>query len=127
MSENTITTLFSDENDDLWIGTLGGGINLNQNGEKSFYRIKNILGDPNSLSNNQVSAIYLDKEGKLWVGTWKGGLNVSNAKNTITQGKEIKFIKYTNEPEIVSQFPIIQFNGFMKILKKECGLQLELV
>ena len=57
------------------------------------------MGDPNSLSNNQVSAIYLDKEGKLWVGTWKGGLNVlPDAKNTITQGKEIKFIKYTNEP-----------------------------
>src|SRR5690606_16307567 len=88
-----IRALYQDKDNNLWIGTLGGGLNiLDIKGDK-FYYYKNNPNDKSSLSDNSVSAIYMDREGFIWVGTWGGGLNRSI--NPVKNLSKIKFINYT--------------------------------
>ncbi|MEJ5962636.1 two-component regulator propeller domain-containing protein [Pedobacter immunditicola] len=60
-------------NDELWIGTNGGGLILrDKNGGTKVFR--HLVADSNSLSRNNILKIVADKQNNLWIGTsW--GLN----------------------------------------------------
>ncbi len=66
LSQSSIFSLCQDKNGNLWIGTVGGGINI-YNGV-SF---KTISKD-NGLAGSIVYSIFEDKQGNIWVGTDKG-------------------------------------------------------
>ena len=66
---NCVTSLGTDRQGRLWIGTNGGGA-LNYKGE-AFHRIH--LGE--SSPESQVNAILCDRRGRMWFGT-QGGLTV---------------------------------------------------
>ncbi|MBA4053294.1 MAG: hypothetical protein C0490_01140, partial [Marivirga sp.] len=60
--------------DDLWIGTLGGLYIFNLTTARlHFY--KNNPDDNLSLSDNSVRSIYSDQSGTHWIGTFYGGVN----------------------------------------------------
>jgi ligand-binding sensor domain-containing protein/signal transduction histidine kinase len=62
-----ITALFEDRNQNIWVGTYGGGLfRINSSGVESF-------STHNGLLQDFVISISEDKEGSLWIGT--GGLN----------------------------------------------------
>ncbi|WP_282160917.1 hybrid sensor histidine kinase/response regulator transcription factor [Ulvibacterium marinum] len=75
LSSNIIFSILPKNEDELWIGTRLGGLNLFNKGSGVFRVYKNIKDDPESLSNNDILCLHSDKEKRLWVGT-SFGLNV---------------------------------------------------
>lgn len=63
------------ENETVWVGTFGGGLNRidRRTGEVKVYR--HDPGNPDSLSSDKIYHIFRDKNGALWVATSGGGLN----------------------------------------------------
>lgn len=91
LSSNGITSLLADD-DSLWVGTYGGGLNRMRFSEPGvFSRFRFDAEDPNSLASDRVLTIFKDSESHYWVGTEDGGLNRLNA----LQGN---FFRYNNQP-----------------------------
>ena len=59
----------------LWIGTVGGGLNLFERKSGRFHAYRRDDRDPKSLSDDTVYALHIDPHGDLWVGTAGGGLD----------------------------------------------------
>ncbi|MFA9389669.1 MAG: two-component regulator propeller domain-containing protein [Prolixibacteraceae bacterium] len=74
ITDNKIRTLFKDNDDNIWIGTLGGGLNLYNYENDQFIHFIHNPDDSASISNNLVNTIVEDQEGFLWIGT-ENGLN----------------------------------------------------
>ncbi len=96
LNENDLSTMLIDEDNVMWIGSWGGGLNKtvlgpDNNSPLSFIAYKNNPIDQYSLSDNNISCIYKDDSGLLWVGTWGGGIHILN-----TQKKAFKH--FTHEP-----------------------------
>ena len=68
MSENTGFTIYEDENENIWVGTYGGGLNKLdiKTGKFKHYTTENGLID------NNVFAILPDKKGNFWLCTFIG-------------------------------------------------------
>ncbi|MEJ1222770.1 hybrid sensor histidine kinase/response regulator transcription factor [Sediminicola sp. 1XM1-17] len=75
LSSNIIFSILPKSENELWIGTRLGGLNLFNKRSNSFKTYKNKRDDPNSLSNDDILCLYMDSSNKLWVGT-SFGLNV---------------------------------------------------
>jgi len=82
ISSNFVTSIVRLPNDDLWIGTEGGGICKVLNSESSPKFIS--FTEKNGLSNNVVKGLLYDNSYNLWVST-NIGLNLFN-----TQKKEFR-------------------------------------
>jgi signal transduction histidine kinase/CheY-like chemotaxis protein/ligand-binding sensor domain-containing protein/AraC-like DNA-binding protein len=75
LSSNIIFSIIPRNDNQLWIGTRLGGLNLFGKESGSFSTYKNIPNDPSSLSNNDILCLVTDAGDKLWIGT-SFGLNV---------------------------------------------------
>jgi len=83
ISDDYIFCLYSDKDNNLWIGTMYGGLDLLQHDNHGNVYFTSYRSDPKntkSISNNQVQTIFEDNDGQLWIGT-SDGLNSMN-KNT---------------------------------------------
>ncbi len=91
LSSNIIFSITQKSDDELWIGTRLGGLNLFNKTTGRFRTFKNDSRDPHTLSNNDILCLAKDAGGKLWIGT-SFGLNVMESL-----GKEGKatFKSYT--------------------------------
>jgi len=69
---------------EIWIGTIGGGLNLFNRRDNTFNVFKNNPKDLKSLSSNRVNSILKDKSGVLWIGTDKGLNTFDYAKKSFT-------------------------------------------
>lgn len=78
ISSNFVTSIIRLPNEDLWVGTEGGGICkvLKSDTEPEFIAFT----EKNGLTNNVVKSILFDNENNLWVST-NIGLNKFNTKN----------------------------------------------
>ncbi|MCG8581380.1 MAG: response regulator [Bacteroidales bacterium] len=70
LDESVITTIFVDDNDDLYVGTKEGLLVYNKS-ESEFEPFEQIA---QSLSNNTIRQLYRDSSGGLWICT-EDGLN----------------------------------------------------
>lgn len=75
LSSNIVFSIIPKNDNELWIGTRLGGLNLFNKQAGRFRTYKNIANDPKSLSNNDVLCLVTDADSKLWIGT-SYGLNV---------------------------------------------------
>jgi signal transduction histidine kinase/ligand-binding sensor domain-containing protein/DNA-binding response OmpR family regulator len=74
LTSSQVSSLYFDQNKDLWIGTDGGGINiLRAKGQFSYIQQG---ANRSSLSSDAVVSIIGDNESRIWIGTLKGGCNV---------------------------------------------------
>lgn len=84
LSNDYVLLTFVDSDNDIWIGTLGGGLNklLKSDipGEESFERITTKSG----LPNNVIKAIEEDKEDNLWIASNRGLSRFNKHTRTIT-------------------------------------------
>ena len=71
ISHNYILPLFETSKGDLWIGTLGGGLNKLCEGENGIHYFETITTN-NGLPNNAIKGILEDEKGNLWISTNKG-------------------------------------------------------
>jgi len=95
ISSNLIYAITGDDDDNLWIGTTGRGLNFFDRSTGKFTSYRHEEGNKNSLSNDDVSALYIDNENHLWVGT-------NNGLNMLDLGKKldkVSFQRYNLEQE----------------------------
>jgi ligand-binding sensor domain-containing protein len=70
--------IYEDHEDNLWIGTHGGGLAWYNRKQDNFAFYRNTPNSPYTISSNFVHCITQDKSGLLWVGTgqFNGGINL---------------------------------------------------
>src|SRR5690606_7384584 len=71
-----ITTLAFDDKDQLWIGTYGGGVNIYDQENRSFYYVSGFDVHSSPLYKDYITSILFAK-GYMFCGT-KGGLQIFN-------------------------------------------------
>ncbi len=76
INHNQITAITEDAAGDLWLGTLGGGLDKFDREAENFLTYRHNPDDPGSLSHNIVASVYFDRAGTLWVGTVGKGINL---------------------------------------------------
>ena len=74
LAANRVMSLIS-SNDELWVGTMAGGINVISD-EEIVAILKNDPDDKRSISSNAISRMYQDNEGRIWAATYGGGVNL---------------------------------------------------
>lgn len=75
LSHNRIGSLAQASNNNIWIGTDGGGLDLMNLKTGTFKHYRHQNDNPNSLSNNYIISVFEDSQKRVWVGTYQGGLN----------------------------------------------------
>jgi len=86
-----ITSFCEDQEGNMWIGTLGGGLNLYNRKENSFLSYVHDPDDAASISSNEIASLEILADGSLWIGTVSGGLNRFDLK-------EGSFTRFNNNP-----------------------------
>ncbi len=103
LNNNNIATLFIDNNNIMWVGTWGGGLNKtvlrsSSNSSLSFISYKHSNEDQYSLNDDNISCIYEDPSGLLWIGTWGGGLHIYNTQQKLFR----HYTHKTDDPSTLS-------------------------
>jgi ligand-binding sensor domain-containing protein/HPt (histidine-containing phosphotransfer) domain-containing protein len=94
LSDNWINIVTGDSAGNLWIGTLGGGLNRFNRFTEKFECFRYNPNDENTISSDYVSALLVDSTVYLWIGTDGGGLDLLNIKT----GQFNKFWKDKSDP-----------------------------
>ncbi len=74
LSSDMISALVIDQKQNIWIATLGGGVNFFNEKTQKFQRFST-KSEHIKLSDNNVNALLEDTLGNIWIGTEKG-LNI---------------------------------------------------
>lgn len=90
LGDSSVQVLVEDKENNLWLGSWGGGLNKFDPTTEQFTQYLHNPNDPNSLSSNRVQAIFEDDAGFIWVGT-AAGLNRLDPSTD-------KFTQYKNDP-----------------------------
>jgi ligand-binding sensor domain-containing protein len=72
LSSNTVIDITEDKNKNLWIATLGGGLDKLNTSTEKFTNFKHDPLNKNSIYDNDLLSLYIDKSGILWIGTHLG-------------------------------------------------------
>jgi ligand-binding sensor domain-containing protein/signal transduction histidine kinase len=98
LSNNEVWSIFQDRQNRIWVGTVGGGLNLYDSQTETFSHFQHDANNPLSLSNNIVLSIFQDQQNRIWVGTRGGGLNLFDPQTrTFT-----RFVHDVNNPASLS-------------------------
>lgn len=73
--DHNIMTVFVDQSDRIWIGSLDKGLDIIDESNNTFKHLKHNPLDSFSISDNEIRTIYQDKSGEIWIGTEGRGLN----------------------------------------------------
>ncbi len=77
LNSNSLSTIFIDRSQCLWVCTFGGGVNYCDLNQKLFYTLQHNPEISNSLSGNHIRSV-LAEGNNLWIGTTANGLNQYN-------------------------------------------------
>jgi len=111
---NLIYSLYVSNDNNLWIGTIGSGVNIYNPNQKKFSHIKFPENTADSTYSNFIRSVYADNQDIIWVGTHNNGLFLINIKN-----EEIRKLGFDTQ----SIFYIAQFNN-KKLICTAKGLYL---
>jgi signal transduction histidine kinase/ligand-binding sensor domain-containing protein/CheY-like chemotaxis protein len=75
LNSNLVSAIIQDENNNYWIGTDHGGLNLLKADVKTIEYITHEQTNDNSLSQNVITTLYKNSKGIIWIGTFKQGAN----------------------------------------------------
>ena len=79
LSSNDIADLLIDHTGNIWVCTLGGGLNLYNPSNDKFITYKSISHDASSIPSNELNTVIEDSNGVIWLGT-KNGISFFNKK-----------------------------------------------
>jgi len=115
LNSNLIYSLYVSNDNLLWVGTIGAGVNIFNPEQKKFTHYK--FRDPNQdLSNsNFIRAVYADSENRIWTGTHGNGLFIFDRE--LDKFRKLGF-------ETQSVFYISLFNDDKKFICCGSGLYL---
>ncbi len=97
IANNYIQDIIEDKDGNIWIATVGGGLNKFDRITNRFYRYRHNAKDKASISSDFISGVTIDRSGKIWVGTQKNGLNLFDPQT----GKSVHFVN-SNNPKSIS-------------------------
>ena len=80
LSHDMINCFYVDNSENLWIGTLAGGLNKVDLKPQKFQLYQTGYGNAHNLSSNNIRSFLEDEFNNLWVGTMGGGLNIRGHK-----------------------------------------------
>lgn len=80
LNSNLIYSLYVAQNNSLWVGTIGSGVNIFNPAQKRFHHYKFYNSSLNDPKSNFVRAVYVDAQDNLWIGTHNDGLYLLNRK-----------------------------------------------
>ena len=80
LSNNYIKDLLEDTKGNIWVATLGGGLNKFDRETNRFVHYRQDKKNTGGLSDDFVNCITEDSGGDLWIGTETGGLNRMDRK-----------------------------------------------
>jgi signal transduction histidine kinase/DNA-binding response OmpR family regulator/streptogramin lyase len=89
LANNNAGNLTFDKDNNLWIGSWGGGVLKYNQQTQEFSQYKYVKERSNTISSNKVQNIFEDQQGVIWLGTGGYGLN-----------------RFNPESQDFSQFPI---------------------
>lgn len=75
ISNNNVSSISQDEQGNVWIGIINGGITIYNKQDSLIHQLTNEYNNEFSLSHNSINCIYRDRIGRMWIGTYKGGVN----------------------------------------------------
>jgi len=90
ISHNAAMVIYEDKQENLWIGTEGGGLNNFNRDSGKFIRYVHDPDKPGTIPNNEVKSIFEDSQGNLWVGTVGGGLCLFDGRPEISSDNHRK-------------------------------------
>ena len=103
---NSITLLYKDMKDNLWAGSVRGGIfSIKETYIKTYKEAS--LNNTNGLSEQSVISLYEEKDGKVWIGTDGGGINLYDPSTDkfihfpSTYGDKVVSIAEVSETELM--------------------------
>lgn len=102
IGNNFIQDIIEDKSGNIWVATVGGGLNKYDRNTNRFHRYLHNEKDKNSLSSNFISKVALDGSGKLWVATQRSGLNLFDPKT----GKSVHYLN-SSDPKSIADNDII--------------------
>lgn len=80
LNSSSITDIYIDRSQCLWVCTFGGGVNYCDLNEKKFYTFRHDPEVSNSISGNYIRSVLEDDGQRLWIGTKYNGLNLYDFK-----------------------------------------------
>jgi len=75
LQTSAIRALYVDQKDNLWIGTILGGLTRYHIPTDTWTTFQHSSTDSNSISNDEILSIIEDSKGQIWIGT-ENGLNL---------------------------------------------------
>ena len=91
ISYNFISTISEDQRGNIWIGTLGKGLNIFSKEKGVFYHLRNELEDASYLTSNIIprgrKVIAKDSQGFLWINTLMGLNKINIDTRSVEQFK----------------------------------------
>lgn len=99
LSGNTISDLFVDEYNCIWVATSTNGITIVDQAQPEIEWIRHEYMNRNSLISGHVNVIYEDSDGDLWYGT--------NTGISLYRTKEGRWTHYLDEKSNESNHPVV--------------------
>ncbi|WPU91979.1 two-component regulator propeller domain-containing protein [Mucilaginibacter sabulilitoris] len=98
IGNNYVNHIIEDKNGDLWIATIGGGLNRYDRKKNRFHKYLHSNSNPNSISSNFIIKLAFDKNGNLWIANQKEGLD----EFIISENRFIHYKYDLNNPQSIS-------------------------
>ena len=98
LSSDVVSQILIDNQQRLWVGTSGAGLNLFRKESQDFAHIS-VETEEAKLSNNVINVLFEDSLGQIWIGT-EQGLNILTNDGTSWKNKAI--LQELGNPESLS-------------------------
>jgi len=85
LNHSEVFSFLESHNGNLWVATMGGGINILDRTKNKFSYLKNTTKNNNILPGNDVKALYKTKDNHYWVGTDNSGIGVLDSNKKMIQ------------------------------------------
>ncbi len=98
IGNNYIQDIKEDHDGNIWIATVGGGLNKYDRKTDRFYHYVHNEKNSKSISSNFVSKIAIERTGKIWAGTQQNGLDLFDPKT----GNCLHYVNDKNDAKSIS-------------------------
>ena len=103
INNNSVMDFAEVGNDNMWIATDNGGINILNKKTNQFSYIMAHQNDPYALNSNGIYAILVDESNRIWLATFDGGVNMYDKKKYQFD----HFYHWLNQPQSISHNNVI--------------------
>jgi signal transduction histidine kinase/CheY-like chemotaxis protein/streptogramin lyase len=98
ISNNYISHIAEDKQGNIWVATLGGGLNKFDRRTNRFSHYRHQRGNKNSIASNFINRIVFDDKGNIWIATQDDGLDCFNP----ALNKAEHYRHQTSDPKSIS-------------------------